>query len=113
MSFEPTSLIPIVLTAIGSGAVGVYAAKAKKDTDELAVVTSKDEIVLVHYDKIVDQLQEEVARLRSENEELRRHNMELEKSMLDMNKQVFELTKQLEELKSFVGLQARLNEARL
>lgn len=98
-----TTIVTAAISALSGAGVGVFASRSKRDTDTLAVEVSKDEVVLVHYDKIVDQLQEELARLKQENEELRQRNLDLEKELLEMNKKLFELTKEMNDMKIWLA----------
>lgn len=98
-----TAIVTATVAAVSGAGVGVFGARSKKSEAAMTVAVGKDEIVLVHYDKIVDQLQEEVKNLRGENTTLRASNLQLEKDMLDLNRQVFALTSEITNLKKWMA----------
>jgi TolA-binding protein len=107
------ALIPLV-TAASAGGIGYFSAKqqrvasvmsgeAQKAAASIEAGVAREANALTHYEKIVDQLQEEVSRLRQENDELRRNNLQLEKDVLDMNRHIFDLTVKMSELQELVN----------
>lgn len=104
MEVGADNLIQGVITVLAGAGLGFYKARNKKQSDNMSAATRQDEVVLVHYDKIVDQLQEEVVRLTKQNAELSKANHHLERSVLNLNRQVMDLSRQVEELKTSLGL---------
>lgn len=97
-----TQLIITAITALGASITTYIATRGKTEAEVLVASVSRDEMVLSHYDKMVDQLQEEVSNLRRENEELRLHNFQLERDILEANRSIFEVSKELAVLKEWI-----------
>jgi len=95
------------ISALGGGSVGAFTARQSKQASIIEADVVKEGTVLTHYDKIVDQLQEEVLILRAENAQLRSNNNALEREVIDMQREMLTLSRTVADLQDKIERQER------